>query len=159
MMAVDDQAHRVLAAPISNVELTVVALIGYAAYEDGIVLSTQLVGEHLGERRGNSHTPTPVVKKAIRGLRPFQDDVRTLMGVKGDEALVEFETFRLQNAYSYFNACLANLADTAALNLGKGIYAAANASLYSFSYYQIGARRRLAVMRAGFETHIDGSLA
>lgn len=100
--------------PISNVELTVVALIGYAAYEDGIVLSTQLVGEHLGERRGNSHTPTPVVKKAIRGLRPFQDDVRTLMGVKGDEALVEFETFRLQNAYSYFNACLANLADTAA---------------------------------------------
>lgn len=58
-MAVDDQAHRVLAAPISNVELTVVALIGYAAYEDGIVLSTQLVGEHLGERRGNSHTPTP----------------------------------------------------------------------------------------------------
>lgn len=119
-MAVDDQAHRVLAAPISNVELTMVALIGYAAYEDGIVLSTQLVGEHLGERRGNSHTPTPVVKKAIRGLRPFQDDVRTLMGVKGDEALVEFETFRLQNAYSYFNACLANLADTAALNLGKG---------------------------------------
>ena len=43
--------------------------------------------------------------------------------------------------------------------LGKGIYAATNASLYSFSYYQIGARRRLAVMRAGFETHIDGSLA
>ena len=41
MMAVDDQALRVLAAPISNVELTVVALIGYAAYEDGIVLSTQ----------------------------------------------------------------------------------------------------------------------
>lgn len=115
MMAVDDQAHRVLAAPISNVELTVVALIGYAAYEDGIVLSTQLVGEHLGERRGNSHTPTPVVKKAIRSLRPFQDDVRTLMGVEGDEALVEFETFRLQNAYCYFDACLANLADTAAL--------------------------------------------
>ena len=159
MIAVDDQAHRVLAAPISNVEQTVVALIGYAAYEDGIVLSTQLVGEHLGERRGNSHTPTPVVKKAICGLRPFQDDVRTLMGVEGDEALVEFETFRLQNAYCYFDACLANLADAAALNLGKGIYAAADASLYSFSYYQIGARRRLAVMRAGFETHIDGSLA
>lgn len=54
------------------------------------------------------------------------------MGVEGDEALVEFETFRLQNAYCYFDACLANLADTAALNLGKGIYAAADASLYSF---------------------------
>jgi hypothetical protein len=101
----------------------------------------------------------PGVKKAIRSLRPFQDDVRTLMSIEGDEALVEFETFRFENAYCYFDACLANLADTAALNLGKGIYAAANASLYSFSYYQIGARRRLAVMRAGFETHIDGSLA
>ena len=136
-----------------------VALIGYAAYEDGIVLCTQLVGEHLGERRGNSHTPTPVVKKAIRGLRPFQDDVRALMGVEGDEALVEFETFRFENTYCYFDACLANLADTAPLNLGKGINAAADASLYTFSYYQIGARRRLAVMRAGFEAHIDGSLA
>ena len=158
-MAVDDQAHRVLAAPIAHVELTVVALIGYAAYEDGIVLGTQLVGEHLGERRGNSHTLPPVVKKAIRRLRPFQDDVRALMGVEGDEALVEFETFRFENAYCYFDACLANLADTAALNLGKRINAAADASLYSFSYYQIGARRRLALMRAGFEAHIDGSLA
>jgi release factor glutamine methyltransferase len=45
------------------------------------------------------------------------------------------------------------------MRAGKGIYAATDASLYSFSYYQIGARRRLAVMRAGFETHIDGSLA
>ena len=81
------------------------------------------------------------------------------MSIEGDEALVEFETFRFENAYCYFDACFANLADTSALNLGKGIYAAANASLYSFSYYQISARRRLAVMRAGFETHIDGSLA
>ena len=158
-MAVDNQAHRVLAAPISNVELTVVALIGYAAYEDGIVLGTQLMGEHLGERRGNSHASPPVVKKTIRGLRPFQDDVRALMGVEGDEALVEFETFRFENAYCYFDACFANFPDAAPLNLGKGIYAAANASLYSFSYYQIGARRRLAVMRAGLEAHIDGSLA
>ena len=108
-MAVDDQAHRVLAAPISNVELSVVAFIGYAAYEDGIVLSTQLVGEHLGERRGNSPTPSTVVKKAIRDLRPFQDDVRTLMGVKGDEALVEFETFPPPERLDYFNACLAQI--------------------------------------------------
>ncbi len=97
MMAVDDQAHRVLAAPISNVELTVVALIGYAAYEDGIVLGTQLVRKHLRKRRGNSRCPIPIVKKAIRRRAQFRIDVGA-DGVEGDEALVEFETFRLQNA-------------------------------------------------------------
>ena len=158
-MAVDNQAHRILAAPISNVELTVVALIGYAANEDGIVLGTQLVRKNLRKRRGNSHASPPVVKKTIRGLRPFQDDVRALMGVEGNEALVEFETFRLQNAYCYLDSRLANFPDAAPLNLSKGIYTATYASLYSFSYYQIGARRRLAVMRAGFEAHIDGGLA
>lgn len=133
----------VLATPISNVELTVVALIGYAAYEDGIVLSTQLVESILVKGEEIAIPLPPLSRKPFAVCAHFQDDVRALMGVEGDEVLVEFEIFRLQNTYCYFDACLANLADTAALNFGRSDHSRANASLYSFSYYQIGARRRL----------------
>lgn len=81
------------------------------------------------------------------------------MGIEGDEALVQFEAFRLQNTHRYLDACLTNLPDSPTLNLGKRIYAAADTSPYTFSYDKVGTRRRLAIMRTGFETHIDRGLA
>ena len=81
------------------------------------------------------------------------------MGVEGDEALVEFETFLLQYAHRHFDASLADFLNAASLHLGKRIYTTADTSFHSFLYYEVGTRRGLAVMRAGFKTHIDGSLA
>ena len=158
MMAVDDQSHRILAAPVSHVELAMVTLIGDSTHQDGIVLGTELVRKHLGEWRRNRHALKIIIQKAIRRLRPFQDDVWSLMGIEGDETLVQFEAFRLQNTHRYFNASLTNLLDATSLHLGKRIHAATDASLHTFSYDKVGTRRRLAIMRTGFETYIDGGI-
>ena len=80
------------------------------------------------------------------------------MGIESDETLVEFEAFRLQNAYCYLDSCLANLLDSTPLNLGKRIYAATDTPLHAFPDDQVGTRRRLAIMRTRFETHVDGGI-
>ena len=92
MMAVDDQAHRVLATPVTHIEKTMVTFIRDSPYEDGIILGTKFMREHLGKRRGNCHALALIVEESIRRLRPLQDDVRTLMGVVSDETLVEFQS-------------------------------------------------------------------
>ena len=158
-MAIDDQSHRILSAPISYVELAMVTLIGDSTYQDGIVLGTKLMRKHLGKRRRNRHSLIIIIQKAIRRLRPFQDDVWSLMGIEGDETLVQFEAFRLQNTHRYLDACLTNFPDSPTLHLGERIYAAADTSLHAFPDDQVGTRRRLAIMRTGFETHIDSGLA
>ena len=158
-MAIDDQSHRILSAPVSYVELAMVTLIGDSPYQDSIVLGTKLMRKHLGEWRRNRHALIIIIQKAIRRLRPFQDDVWSLMGIEGDEALVQFETFRLQDAYSYLDSCFANLLDSPTLHLGERIHAATDTSPDTFSYDKVGTRRRLAIMRTGFETHVDGGLA
>ena len=95
MIAVDDQSHRVLAAPVSYVEQAMVTLIGDSSHQDSIILGTKLVRKHLGKRRRNRHSLIIIIQKTIRSLRPFQDDIWSLMGIEGDEALVQFEAFRL----------------------------------------------------------------
>ena len=95
MMAIDDQSHRILSAPVSYVELAMVTLISNSTYQDSIVLGTKLMRKHLGEWRRNRHSLIVIIQKAIRRLRPFQDDVWSLMGIEGDETLVQFEAFRL----------------------------------------------------------------
>ena len=80
------------------------------------------------------------------------------MGIEGDETLVQFEAFCLQNTYCYLDSCLTNLLDATSLHLGKRIHAATDTSLHAFSYDKVGARRRLAIMRTGFETYIDGGI-
>lgn len=120
MMAVDDQSQRILAAPISYVELATVTLIGNSTYQDSIVLGTKLVRKHLGKRRRNRHTLIVIIQKAIHRLRPFQDNVWSLMGIESDESLVQFEAFRLQNTHRYFDARLANLLDATPCTLAKG---------------------------------------
>ena len=94
-MAIDDQSHRILSAPISYVELAMVTFIGDSTHQDGIVLGTKLMRKHLGKWRRNRHFLIIIIQKTIRSLRPFQDDVWSLMGIEGDEALVQFEAFRL----------------------------------------------------------------
>ena len=94
-MAVDNQSHRILAAPVSHVELAMVTFIGDSTHQDGIVLGTKLMRKHLGKWRRNRHFLIIIIQKTIRSLRPFQDDVWSLMGIEGDEALVQFEAFRL----------------------------------------------------------------
>ena len=156
MIAVDDQSHRVLAAPVSYVEQAMVTLIGDSSHQDSIILGTKLVRKHLGKRRRNRHSLIIIIQKTIRSLRPFQDDIWSLMGIESDETLVEFEAFRLQDAYCYLDSCLANLLDSTPLNLSKRIYAAADTSLHAFPDDQVGTRRRLAIMGTRFETHVDG---
>ena len=157
MMAVYHQAHRILTIPIANIQLTVVALIGNTSHQDGVVLSPELMRKHLGKGRRDCHSLAFIVEESIGSLRPLQYDVRTLMRVVGDEALVQFETFRLQDANSHLDACLTNLLNATALHLGKGVYATTDTSFHPLAHDEVGAGRRLAIMRTRLKAHIDCS--
>lgn len=77
------------------------------------------------------------------------------MRVVGNEALVQFETFRLQHAHSHVYACLTNLLNATALYLGKRIDTPTDTSFHPLAHDEVGAGRRLAIMRTRLKTHID----
>ena len=68
------------------------------------------------------------------------------MGVEGDEALVEFGDIPPPERLQLLRCTASRIfRNAAALNLGKGIYAAANASLYSL--FLLSNRRKAASCR------------
>ena len=79
------------------------------------------------------------------------------MRVVGDEALVKFETFRLQDANSHLDARLTNLLNATALYLGKRIDTPTDTSFHPLAHDEVGAGRCLAIMRTRLKAHIDCS--
>ena len=64
------------------------ALVGCSAHKNSVVLSTQLVRQHLCERSGYGDSLAVVVDEVVGCLRPLQNYVRTAMIVVGDASLV-----------------------------------------------------------------------
>lgn len=93
----EHNATRVGTTPLTHVEPRMVALGCDTPHEDGITLGTELVNQHLGERCAEPYRTIAVVEKAIGTLCPLQDNVGPMVGVDGDEAAVERQTFTLEN--------------------------------------------------------------
>jgi len=99
-----------------------------------------------------------VVDKAIGRLGPFQDDIRTLLSMVGEESAVQSLTLSLEHTHFHLDACLAQLLDTTPLDLGKLIDTTNNYPLHTFLYDQISTRRCLAIMRTRLQADVDRSL-
>ena len=99
-----------------------------------------------------------VVEERVCGLRPFQDDIRSVEAVKGEETAVEPLALPLQHAYGDLDAGLTDALDATSLHLRKRVYTAHHHTLHAFPDNQIATGRSLAIVGTGLQTHIDSSL-
>ena len=74
--------------------------------------------------------------------------------MKREEPAVQPLAFCLQYAYRHLDARLAKLFDAPSLHFGEGVYAAHDDTPHPLADNQVGARRRLPVVRTGFEADI-----
>ena len=79
--------------------------MGLGPYEDGVLLGTQLVGEHLRLFVADLQGFPVVVDESIGGLCPFEDNVRTVLTMIGEETAVQPLAFLFEYADSDIDAC------------------------------------------------------
>ena len=158
MGMVDDEALGVWALPITDIQLGLISFIRHTAYEDGILLGTELMGEHPGEVAGYLGGREVIVDEAIGRLGPFQDDEGALFAMECEETTIQRLAFLLENTHLDLDACLANLTDATTLHLGKLIDAAYDDATHTFLYNKVGTGRRLAIVRTGLQRDVDGGL-
>ena len=120
-LARQDDALGVRANPMTDSQLGMFADIGSMSYQYGILLCTKLMGEHLRLLIADLEGLTLIVDETIGSLRPLQDDVRAMLGMKGEETTVQPLALLFQNTHSHLNACLANLCDTPTLHFSKRV--------------------------------------
>ena len=164
---IDDKALGVGTSPLANVQLRFFAFISYSTYEDGIFLSTKLVGEHLGEIIRNLHRLEVIVDETISRLGPFQDDIGPFFAMECEETGVvasasktitpESRSGSAQVTFD-LDASLAKLADASTLNFCEFIDATYYHTTYTFLNNQVSTRRRFAIMRTRLERNVDGGV-
>ena len=89
MLMVDNQPLGIRATPLSDIQLRVVALVCDSSHQNGVLLSTKFMGEHLGEVRGDLRGLEMVIDKSVGRLRPFQDDIRPMLSMECEETAVQ----------------------------------------------------------------------
>ena len=96
---------RVGTAPVAHVELRMLTLISDPADQDGVVLGPELMNEHAGESirelqrtRLDAGESRGEADEAVCGLRPFKEYERPMIGMEGEEALVEPPTRAFEHA-------------------------------------------------------------
>ena len=95
------------AVPMADGELRMLTGVGGMAYQDGILLSPQLMTEHLRVFVRNLQGLSVVIDEAIGRLRPLQDDIGTMLTMIGKETTVQPLALFLQDANSDINASIA----------------------------------------------------
>ena len=108
------------------------------------------MAEHAGEVCRDGERFAVVVNQSVGRLCPFQDDVRPVLAVEGEEATVQFAALLFEHANLHLDTCLPQFADAAALHLGKLVDAAHDDAAHTFLNNQVGTRGRLAVVRTRF---------
>ena len=149
---------RLWSHPFAHGERRMVCYICVMTNENGLMLSTATVANHLSEWCADAQLTGGKSYHSFARLRPFQRDERSLLTVISKEMAVKTLTFLLKYAYRHFYSCLANTTDAASLHLGKRIDGADNAASHAFLYNKLSTGRRLAVMCTGFKTDIDSGL-
>ena len=143
-----------LSIPMAHIQLRMVTLIGHTSHQDGVTHCPQLMNQHLRKRSGYSNLFSMIVEKTIGCLRPFQNDIRTMLAMKREKTTVEPQTFPLEHTYRYLYSCVTKFLNTTSLHFGKRIHTANDHPAHLLAYNQIGTWRRLSVMRTRFEIYI-----
>ena len=144
--------------PVTYVQSGMFAFLGDSSHKDGVGLCAQLVREHLREGRRDGQRAEQMVEKAVGRLRPFQEDIRPAMLMKGEETAVQLAAVGLEHAHPHVDTGVAQLPNAPALHLRKGIDATHDDARHTLAEDEVGTGRRLALMRAGLETHVERGL-
>jgi hypothetical protein len=132
------------------------ALVSDASYEDGILLGTQFVAEHLGEGCRDGQGMAVVVDEAVGRLCPLQDNVGAVEAVEGEETAVQGLALVFEHTHGHVDAGIAQFLDAAALHFGKLVNAAYNHTAHALADNEVGAGRGLAIVGTGFEADVEG---
>jgi hypothetical protein len=155
---IDDEALGIGSSPFANVQLRFFAFISYSTNEDGIFLSTKLVGEHLGERVRDLHRLEVIIDETISRLGPFQDNIGPFFAMECEETAIQGLAFFLEYTHFDLDASLSKLADASTLNFCEFIDATYHHATYTFLNNQVSTRRRFAIMRTRLERNVDGGV-
>ena len=71
VLMVDDEAFGIRATPVSDIQLRMVSLVCDTSHQNGILLGTELMGEHLGKVGGYLYGVEMVVDETVGRLCPF----------------------------------------------------------------------------------------
>ena len=112
-----------------------------------------LVGE--AYRRAVGVEP-PRVDEAVGALGPLEDHVRALLRLGREEEPIHVACLGLEYADHHLHAGLAQQADPATCHLRERVYAGHDDTWDARATDQVGAGRRLAVVRARLEGHVEG---
>ena len=154
----EHKAFGVWSHPVADGELRTLADVGSMAYEDGILLGTQPMGEQLCLGIRYLYRLEVLVNETVSRPCPLQDDVRAVLTVEREEASVEPLALLFQDAYRDLDACIAQLTDATALHLAERVDTPHDTAPDTLTDNQVGTGRRLAVMGAGLQRDVDGCL-
>lgn len=154
MLMVDNQPLGIRATPLSDIQLRVVALVCDSSHQNGVLLSTKFMGEHLGEVRGDLRGLEMVIDKSVGRLRPFQDDIRPMLSMECEETAVQGLTLCFAHTNLYLDACFLEFLDASSLHLGKLIDAANDHTPDPFLDDQVGTGRCLAIVGARLQRDV-----
>ena len=132
MGMIDNQTFGVWTTPFPDIQLRVFTFFSDAAYEDGILLSTELMREHFRETAGDLCGLMMVIYKTIGRLGPFQDDIGPIFPMECEKTTVQLLTFLFENTYLDLNTCLAQFPDTPTLYFSELIDTAYHYTTYTF---------------------------
>lgn len=161
-VTVYDEADGLRSPPMAHIQTGIVEQGGTCADKDGRVFGPALVYQHLCQRRreqGGLTAGAQAVYEAVGRLGPLQGDVRTVSGVKGDEAFYQPEALLLQHAYHDFASGFAQLLYASSVDTGKRVATSDDNAGNLLFDDEVGTGRCLAVMGTGFQTDVDGGTA
>ena len=75
--------------PVADRQLWMFTYVGGVTHKDGIFLSTQLVREHLRLFVTDLQGFAVIIDKTVGRLCPLEDDIRTMLGMIGEETAIQ----------------------------------------------------------------------
>ena len=119
MLTVHNQTTGIGSHPVTHSQLRMFTFVSNTPHEDGILLSTKLMGEHLREVTGDVQRTMVVIDEAVGRLCPFQDDIGTVKTMEGKEPAVQRSALLFQHPYLHVDARIAQLLHSPAPHLSK----------------------------------------
>ncbi len=160
---IDHHTHWIMAAPLTRCQVRIVEQCSVCAYQNGRFHRANLMIERLcnlvrNAQRRRASIFANFIDKAVGSLRPFQQNEGTFFCVKSDETAIQPATFLLKHLLPYLHASLAQHGNATSVHFFVWVAHANHHARDSLFDDKLGARRRFAIVRTGFEAHIERRL-
>jgi len=151
-----DDADGLEALPMSDGQAGLIDDGGVVGDHDGVFAASPFMDEIADGFVAYVETFVGPPDDGVEGLGPFEDDVRTLLLVKGEEAAVEGLGFFLEEADGDVEAVLLEVGDAFSVDDGVGVGRGDDDAAQAPADQVGGAGGRFSVVVAGFEGDVEG---